>query len=264
MTGADYSGVLNQANAAEAGTAPTAVSGIDGANISSYLKSQLGTQDANFLATPGNMSDIIAGKVPPASAAQFAQQYIDAANRQGVTYANSPNIQKMLADAISTQSTILGQGATASDPRLQALQPVIAAFSQFAQGATTGDTAATPATPGHPGTPATPGTPIALPAAPPVDVTQPNTAGGGVHATPVTPSTLLKPTPISNFTDKVTQSLNTQLAKNIGGDTGMIAANKMKQDAATLTSLYNQYQAGNINATNYLQLQQLLKQFNIQ
>lgn len=77
LTGVDYSGVLNQANASQAGTAPSASSGITSSNINDYLKNQydqavLGNTALNKAtpATPGvpGISD------KPAAGASFQSQ----------------------------------------------------------------------------------------------------------------------------------------------------------------------------------------------
>jgi hypothetical protein len=128
LTGTDYTGVLNPANASEAGTAPNATSGLNGQTVDAYLKSQLGTQDAALLQTPANISGILSGATSATDAAALAQKYVDAATRQGQTYANSPALQQMMKAASSPQ--IVSAGAAAAS---QAFRNVL---NQFAGTAT--------------------------------------------------------------------------------------------------------------------------------
>lgn len=252
LTGQDYSGVLNPNDITQAGTAPIASTGLNTGRVADYLKTQLGQQDQARLGTPGNLSDIISGKTNPTDAAQYAQRYVDAATRQGTTYANSPGIQKMLADAITTRSSILQQGAVGSDPRLAGIQAVIDKFSQFAN----------IKPPQQPNTPSTP--PPVIPASRPITVTAPDpNQHGGVINTPIDPNVLVNPKSIDGFDQKFTTGLQSQIAKLGGGNPSIIARNTITQQGTQLKALYTQYLNGKINAKDYVQLQHLLQQFNI-
>lgn len=84
LTGTDYSGVLNPTDAAKAGTAPQASTGLNGQKISDYLKGALSTQDKNLLAKPVNVAQDLGTTAGPAAGTAYAQKYLDAAKRQQV------------------------------------------------------------------------------------------------------------------------------------------------------------------------------------
>ena len=61
LTGVDYSGILNPANAAQAGTAPTALAGVNAASLPDYLKTQYENAELAKLGAPTLTSSTATG-----------------------------------------------------------------------------------------------------------------------------------------------------------------------------------------------------------
>lgn len=136
LTGVDYSGILNPANASQAGTAPTAQSGLNPAALQTYLKGNLTTSDKAVLANPdiatisknlgvadvvnGDMSNVAAGK-------QSAQALIDAAQRTG--FSRQPGQSTPLDSAYQKAAAALVH--TAGGGKLNTNDPKTAGLLQF-------------------------------------------------------------------------------------------------------------------------------------
>jgi hypothetical protein len=87
LSGVDYSGILNPADITKAGTAPNPQTGINAQTLQNYLTPMVKQRDQELLVGPNakntistNMSSL-GGDVTKAKA--LAQQYINAANREG-------------------------------------------------------------------------------------------------------------------------------------------------------------------------------------
>lgn len=136
LTGVDYSGILNPANASQAGTAPTAQSGLNPNALQTYLKGNLATSDKALLANPdittisknlgipdvvnGDMSNVAAGK-------QSAQALIDAAQRTG--FSRQPGQATPLDNAYHQAAAALVH--TAGGGALNTNNPKTAGLLQF-------------------------------------------------------------------------------------------------------------------------------------
>lgn len=101
LTGQDYSGVLNQANASEAGTAGSP-NQINATALSSQLQSQLAEKDKEFLAAPVNIGQDLRNMTDPTLATQYAQKYVDAVQRSGGNPKTNPVLQQLASQAMNT------------------------------------------------------------------------------------------------------------------------------------------------------------------
>lgn len=136
LTGVDYSGTLNPANAGQANTAPVAQAGLNPTALKNYLSPILATKDKAIMANPditsisknlgvadvvnGNMSDVAAGR-------QSAQAIIDAARRTNFVRQSG---QVTPIDNLYHQAaqTLVG---TAGGGRLNTSNPATAGLLQF-------------------------------------------------------------------------------------------------------------------------------------
>jgi hypothetical protein len=98
LTGQDYSGVLNQANAAQAGTAGNP-NQINAAAMTPELKAQLAEQDKEFLAKPVNIGTALPNLTDSSAATQYAQKYVDAVQRSGQDPKTSQTLQNLWLQA---------------------------------------------------------------------------------------------------------------------------------------------------------------------
>jgi len=118
LTGTDYSGVLNPADAAKAGTANPNAS-VNPQELTSYLKQSVDTQDKSLVNTNPTLdwNAINAGKVSSDEAVHSIQKIIDAGKRQGIDPANNPALQSMESNAFqAVQAVVQGRGDLTSKP----------------------------------------------------------------------------------------------------------------------------------------------------
>lgn len=119
LTGVDYSGVLNPADAAKANTGTVQNTAFKTPAVSSYLKNQLQIQDKSALSsTPTlNWDDVNSGKTGSDAATKTVQDIIDAGKRQGIDPHKNPALDSIHSNAMQgLQAIILGRENINSRP----------------------------------------------------------------------------------------------------------------------------------------------------
>ena len=138
LTGQDYSGILNPANAAQAGTTASPNSGVNVANLTSYLKNTVGQQDKELLGK-GTLADVstklnLAPITDPKNmgdttlASKTASELIGAAQRAGMsrgTNGTPSNLENIYHDAATSLVHTAGGGT------LNTNSPATAGLLQF-------------------------------------------------------------------------------------------------------------------------------------
>ncbi len=99
LTGQDSSSLLNPANSALAGTAqPAGAGAVNSADLTSYLKNSLGSQDKQFLGGL-DATQINAVQNDPSAGTALGTKLVDAMKRSGITGTNSNGIPPALSAA---------------------------------------------------------------------------------------------------------------------------------------------------------------------
>lgn len=118
LTGVDYSGVLNPADAAKASTGTFAQQSLKSPDLSNYLKTSLNTQDNSLLSSSPAIKwdDIVSGKVNSQQAQDFIQKIADAGTRQGVDPKSNSALTSANASALQGLRAIV-MGLPANPPQ---------------------------------------------------------------------------------------------------------------------------------------------------
>lgn len=145
LTGQDYTGILNPANAAQAGTAAGPNSGFNVNNLQNYLKTTVGQYDKELLSKTSiadtaaklNLPNILdlknAGSV--ANGTQMAQAMIDAAKRSGYTKDPNSGIEQTRHDAAAQLTRFLNSnGNNKNDPNIAGLMTFVRSLDTYLYG----------------------------------------------------------------------------------------------------------------------------------
>lgn len=143
LTGVDYSGVLNPANVAQAGTGTLPQQAFKSADLASYLQQGLKTQDQSILTGTPDLKTLISDPSNVQQGTQVAQQYIDALKRNGSPGYGSnditklpPSLQQLLSQVNQGVSMVSrdAQGNLIQNPQAAGNQALFGQIYQYMQG----------------------------------------------------------------------------------------------------------------------------------